>query len=979
MSEAKPTRRLSSLLKSKRTERVVELVVVPILLIVSLLLPPASVGTRLLNLDLPSLQPDKATEIIGPAGARLNVPEGAVAKRVKVRFDSVGAAELGAMSSDSLEMIAAQQVPMDLLAFEPFYRFEVKGDGPSQAKLTLPVPYELAALDLADLYAWDGAAWKWVPSQISADGLDLVADLEGLDTLYLIAQTQPQTPRVGFVATPEQAADVPPSAAVVSLQGATLAGDGTIANLPQPAGDIADADVLLQVSNLVDGVRRSDWLDNLIIDPALVQQHVAALSGQTGFDGIELDYQGADPALGAEFTTLVRALGDALHAQGKTLAIVLDPPVAGTTDTGAYDWRALGQVADLVRIRAYTEPAAYAVDGAMDDLIKLATNQIDRHKIDLALSADCLVMDGDQALPISYQQALTMLASELNVDDSDGLLLPGESITVKLAGLQDAEVSFDPEAQVYSFRLATSAGGEQTVLLTNAASIARRTQYVNRYALGGTSIEGALAPEADSAIATLLDDLPHTVVPPTPRFAYVYTIWNADGDAIGSQVVTVDDASMTWTAPNNPGRYIIQAEVSDDGGETTLGTVGSVDVSVPTPTFTPTPTNTPTPTPTNTPAPTNTPQPTAVPQAQPAAAAVGAGGGSVGGYFGYGIQAHMLDIGDLGTVIGHINGMGFNWVKQQVEWWRFNPAPGQYNWGSLDQVVDAASSNGINVLLSVVAAPEWARPGGDDRSVAGPPADPATYATFMRELASRYKGRVKAYEIWNEQNLWYEWGGRGNRLSATAYVELLRHAYNAVKSVDPGAVVISGAMTPTGLNDGNYAIDDRTYLEQMYQAGFARYCDAVGAHPSGYNMPPDADWTSYSDPGAAFRGPYDNRHPSWSFRGTMESYRNIMVKYGDGGKRIWPTEFGWATTEGLGVGANPNYEYAADNSEAEQAAYLVRAFQMGRNWGWVGPMFVWNLNFGPVSGVQDEKAKFGIVRPDWSPRPAYAALRDMGK
>ena len=26
----------------------------------------------------------------------------------------------------------------------------------------------------------------------------------------------------------------------------------------------------------------------------------------------------------------------------------------------------------------------------------------------------------------------------------------------------------------------------------------------------------------------------------------------------------------------------------------------------------------------------------------------------------------------------------------------------------------------------------------------------------------------------------------------------------------------------------------------------------------------------------------------------MEGYRNIMVRYGDANKRIWPTEFGWA-------------------------------------------------------------------------------------
>jgi hypothetical protein len=187
--------------------------------------------------------------------------------------------------------------------------------------------------------------------------------------------------------------------------------------------------------------------------------------------------------------------------------------------------------------------------------------------------------------------------------------------------------------------------------------------------------------------------------------------------------------------------------------------------------------------------------------------------------------------------------------------------------------------------------------------------------------------------------------------------------------------VVSGAPTPTGMNDGVIAIDDRAYLEQMYQAGLARYCDAVGVHPSGYNNPPDADWRSWNDPTAPqFKG-----HPSFFFRGTMEGYRNIMVAYGDGGKRLWPTEFGWSTFENLGAGAPAGYEYANQNSEGEQAQWLVQAFQMSRNWGWVGPMFVWNLNFAPVSGPANEKAGFGILRADWSPRPSYSALQSMAK
>jgi hypothetical protein len=111
----------------------------------------------------------------------------------------------------------------------------------------------------------------------------------------------------------------------------------------------------------------------------------------------------------------------------------------------------------------------------------------------------------------------------------------------------------------------------------------------------------------------------------------------------------------------------------------------------------------------------------------------------------------------------------------------------------------------------------------------------------------------------------------------------------------------------------------------------------------------------------------------------MESYRNIMIKYGDAHKRIWPTEFGWASVEGLGTAPAQGYGYAADNTEAEQAKYIVRAYEMGQSWGWVGPMFLWNLNFAPVAGKHDEKAAFGIVRHNWSPRPAFAALRDMPK
>jgi murein DD-endopeptidase MepM/ murein hydrolase activator NlpD len=366
--------------------------------------------------------------------------------------------------------------------------------------------------------------------------------------------------------------------------------------------------------------------------------------------------------------------------------------------------------------------------------------------------------------------------------------------------------------------------------------------------------------------------------------------------------------------------------------------------------------------------PTPSPGPTPAPTPQPPSPPTPTG-------FGYGIQAHMIGR-DHAQIVSTVKNMGLGWIKHQIVWKDFETSKGNINWSNMDALVNSCYNAGLKVLLSVVKAPTWARGSLADLTVDGPPANPQDLADFVGAMAERYKGKVQAYEIWNEQNLHHEWGNEA--LDANRYVQLLAAAYRAIKAKDPGAIVVSGGLTPTGDNPP-VAVDDLTYLERMYQAGLKNYCNAVGVHPSGYNVPPDADWRTWSDPTAVFRGPSDNHHHSWVFRGTMEGSRNIMVRYGDSGKKLWPTEFGWASVDGLGVSPATGYEYAADNTAEEQARYIVRAYEMGRNWGWVGVMFLWNLNFGPVAGAKDEKAAFGIVHPDWTPRLALAAIHDMPK
>jgi len=203
-------------------------------------------------------------------------------------------------------------------------------------------------------------------------------------------------------------------------------------------------------------------------------------------------------------------------------------------------------------------------------------------------------------------------------------------------------------------------------------------------------------------------------------------------------------------------------------------------------------------------------------------------------------------------------------------------------------------------------------------------------------------------------------------LSAAAYIDMLSKAYPRIKQACPDVVVVSGALTPTGFNDGVTAFDDGTFLEQLYQAGLKNFSDAIGAHPSGYNVPA---LCNILDPGcnrpeASFQAPFQSRHHSWGFLGTMTTYRNIMTKYGDGGKQIWATEFGWPVGTGGSCGGGPCHPAGVDNSPDNLAQWFPQAFQWAKKQGWVGVMFVWNLDFhgGEVGAFHiDDQPAFGAL------------------
>lgn len=327
---------------------------------------------------------------------------------------------------------------------------------------------------------------------------------------------------------------------------------------------------------------------------------------------------------------------------------------------------------------------------------------------------------------------------------------------------------------------------------------------------------------------------------------------------------------------------------------------------------------------------------------------------------------------------------GFTWVKQRLAWHDVEGAgPGRYEWAAPDRIVEEAEAAGVNLVFRIDMAPPWSYPDPENDAHAPYgtlPVLPSLLGDFCETVATRYRGRVRGYQVWNEPNLAREWLGRVP--DPAGYVQLLRACYVGVKRGDPDALVITAGLAPTGSGPPE-AIPDVDYLRSMYEAGLSPYYDLLGLHAPGYKAPPEMAPEVVADPDNGWGG-----HRSFCFR-HVEDMREMMVRYGDGHKQVAVMEFGWHTNNSE---AHPEYAWFAVTPEM-QGEYLVRAFQYAHeHWApWVGPMFVWNMP-DPKWTPENEEFWWSIVDPFWwgsgsdtenwsggGLRPAYEAVKEMEK
>ncbi|MFF8715248.1 helix-turn-helix domain-containing protein [Streptomyces sp. NPDC015184] len=126
--------------------------------------------------------------------------------------------------------------------------------------------------------------------------------------------------------------------------------------------------------------------------------------------------------------------------------------------------------------------------------------------------------------------------------------------------------------------------------------------------------------------------------------------------------------------------------------------------------------------------------------------------------------------------------------ESETRWGTIESRRGRYDWSVLERSVDAAERRGLPVLLTLSGTPLWAAPDGrrgayaDSR--ASPPADLADWDRFVEKVATRYRGRVEAYELWDYPSHPLHYAG-----SVAVLAEMVERASRIIRRVDSGALV----------------------------------------------------------------------------------------------------------------------------------------------------------------------------------------------
>ena len=172
-----------------------------------------------------------------------------------------------------------------------------------------------------------------------------------------------------------------------------------------------------------------------------------------------------------------------------------------------------------------------------------------------------------------------------------------------------------------------------------------------------------------------------------------------------------------------------------------------------------------------------------------------------------------------------------------------------------------AERHNVGILLPLGLTPQWASARPQEKSTYQPgnaaePRDIDDWRNYVKTVASRYKGRIREYEIWNEPNSKSFWSGDIEQM-----IDLTREAAKIIHGIDPGAKIVSPAAT---------TMNGVPWLVEFLSKGGGQFVDVIGFH---LYVTPQAPETMIL---------------------LIREVKRAMNEYGAAGKPLWDTETGWS-------------------------------------------------------------------------------------
>ena len=274
--------------------------------------------------------------------------------------------------------------------------------------------------------------------------------------------------------------------------------------------------------------------------------------------------------------------------------------------------------------------------------------------------------------------------------------------------------------------------------------------------------------------------------------------------------------------------------------------------------------------------------------------------------------------------------LGARFSRIDFSWDIIEPRPGSFDFSRYDAIVETTGKNKIGLLAILDYDVPWIH--GDDRSRKYiPPSRMGDWLNYVEKVVERYRGKVSAYEIWNEPN-WFFWKG-----NAEEFAELTRETAALIRKIDPLATIVAGA----------FFRDPRGLAGIMMKKGAFSEVDAISFHPYSPTVELAADLSTRF----------------------MEDLRAM----GYSGK-FWITEAGF-TTRGIYPNSVSDEEYPS--SLVKTVTLLAISGSEKLVWYTLTDRYMADEKPRGLNIISVSEAYFGLAYPDYSPKNvayAYSAI-----